>query len=274
VAVLIGIETSVDIPYLIQNKEVTSARKYFTNLARAQLICGRPIITYNSQGRVKTGTETKDDEMIYNGNTSARPTSDNRPTPEIGRGRKSSDKLPGLDFQEETRKRIIVLGMTGAGISNFRSSLCSQKDSDDLYNIPSPMLVDTPGIAHQIGRNEGIGHKECSQDLLKADKKHEKWKICHTCGVQKYGYDIDRAQYHKHGHFRLSPKALAVLGLSSGLAMAVSFLWLSASMGLNETSPAMVWVGLQFQTHRTTKANNKRSRKNPYSSFLQKSSKL
>ena len=52
----------------------------------------------------------------------------------------------------------------------------------------------------------------------------------------------------KYSHFQrltritTSPKALAGLGMSSGLLMGVSFLWLNIRMELNHTSPIMGWV--------------------------------
>ncbi len=209
--------------------------------------------------------------MIYTGQIKARPLSDNRHAQEREFHEHRSETELGWDSHHKTNELIqIILGLAGARKSNLISSLCAQKSPDDLHDIPSPLLIDKLDLGEHTAslvfwpKEHGVDH----------DGAYRQWQICQNCGRQKYGYDVDGGQYHGQGHFRLSPKALAVLGLGSGLAMGASFLWLSASMGLHETSPPMDWVGSQFQTYRITKANDTRSQRNSHSSFLKKSFSL
>jgi hypothetical protein len=96
------------------------------------------------------------------------------------------------------------------------------------------------GIINVKYDNVGRFRTRNEQDLKGSSRGLEKL-ICEDCGGYKFTCENDTGT-ESRGFSGISRKALALLNVGSGLAMSASFLWLNASMGLENPSPAINWV--------------------------------
>jgi len=84
--------------------------------------------------------------------------------------------------------------------------------------------------------------------------------------------DCDNRKYSHFQHLTrvmTSPKALAGLGMGSGLLMGESFLWLNKRMELSHTSPIMAWVRTSHPPSKQKRtADRNRSRQHRRQTFL------
>jgi hypothetical protein len=96
--------------------------------------------------------------------------------------------------------------------------------------------------------SDWLGDQDIAHDV--AIEVLEGWKLVGEHGelFLILGDETCDCDNRKYSHFQpltrimTSPKALAGLGMGSGLLMGASFLWLNKRMELNHTSPIIGWV--------------------------------
>jgi hypothetical protein len=129
---------------------------------------------------------------------------------------------------------------------NYGEPTRSDRESPSTTNI---LAIDS--ILHEddtLRTSDRLGDQDIAHDV--AIEVLEGWKLVEENGglfliLDDETCDCDNRKY---SHFQrltrvtTSPKALAGLGMSSGLLMGASFLWLNKRMQLNHTSPIMGWV--------------------------------